>query len=51
MHNLAKIRLAEEEKRDLEQYKEALLDYLKILDEFDMDLTHEKIEAVENSTV
>ncbi len=51
MHNFAKIRLDEKEKRELEQYKEALLDYLKILDEFNMDLMHEKIEAVENNIV
>ena len=51
MHNLAKIRLDEKGKRELEQYREALLNYLKILDEFDMDLMHEKIEAVGNNTV
>lgn len=51
MHNIAKIRLDEKEKKGLEQYKKDLLNYLKILDEFDINLAHTKIEDVKNNTV
>lgn len=51
MHNIAKIRLDEKEKEKIEQYKRELLDYLKILDEFDMNSTYEKTENAENNGV
>lgn len=51
MHNIAKIRLDEREKRELEQYKKGLLSYLEILDEFDVNSAHMKIEGVENNTI
>lgn len=51
MHNIAKITLSEKEKKELEQYKEGLLNYLNILDEFDANSAHIRVEGVENNTV
>gem|GEM_PF-510815 len=51
MHNIAKITFSEKEKKELEQYKEGLLGYLKVLDEFDGNSAYIKIEGVENGTI
>jgi integral membrane protein (TIGR01906 family) len=45
MHNIAKITFSEKEKKELEQYKEGLLGYLKVLDEFDGNSAYIKIEG------
>ncbi|HZJ76555.1 MAG TPA: hypothetical protein VFC70_02490 [Oscillospiraceae bacterium] len=43
MYNIAKIKLNKNEKEELGKYREGLLNYLKILDEFDADSTYKKI--------
>ncbi|HZK57848.1 MAG TPA: hypothetical protein VFD17_06025 [Clostridia bacterium] len=49
MHNILK--LSEKEKEGFKQYKKGLLDYLKILDEFDMNSAHTKNEGAKNNIV
>ncbi|MFW5647884.1 MAG: hypothetical protein ACOCG5_02230 [Candidatus Alkaliphilus sp. MAG34] len=51
MRNILKIKLSKEEKERLQQYKKGLLDYLKVLDEFDVDRTHTKNEGAKNNTI
>lgn len=51
MHNIAKIRLNEKEKEELEQYKKGLLNYFKILDGFDADSANTEIADIKNSVV
>lgn len=51
MDGVAKIKLSEKEKEEFKQYKKGLLDYLKILDEFDMDSVHTKNEGAKNNII